>query len=98
MPSDGQHLSTLAEMQAFQQGKLHLDNAVGVGSGVLGKLMQWVAEHFEWLESRLLLQQGGGKWGAALRQAGEYLDEIEALLMQPRYLILLIAMTLAVIL
>ena len=98
MPSDGQHLSTLAEMQAFQQGKLHLDNAVGVGSGVLGKLMQWVAEHFEWLETRLLLQQGGGKSGVALRQAGEYLDEIEALLMQPRYLILLIAMTLAVIL
>ena len=85
-------------MYQIQQGKLHLDNAVGVGSGVLGKLMQWVAEHFEWLETRLLLQQGGGKSGVALRQAGEYLDEIEALLMQPRYLMLLIAMTLAVIL
>lgn len=98
MPSDGRHLSTLAEVQAFHQGKLHLDTAVGVGSGVLGKLMQWIAEHFEWLEARLLLQHKGGKSSAIVRQAGDYLDEIESLLMQPRYLILLIAMTLAVIL
>ncbi len=91
-------LSTLAEMQAFQQGKLRLESSIGTGSGLLGKFMQWVAEHFEWLEDRLLLKKGGGKLGKRLRQLGEHLDLIEELLAQPRYLILLIAATLAVIL
>jgi hypothetical protein len=60
--------------------------------------MQWVAERFEWLEDRLLLQKGGGKLAHYLQQLGEYLDLVEELLTQPRYLILLIAATLAVIL
>jgi len=57
-----------------------------------------VAEQFEWLEDRLLLQKGGGKLGKRLQQLGEHLDLVEELLAQPRYLILLIAATLAVIL
>ncbi len=98
MPSHTNMLSTLVEMQAFQQGKLRLDSSIGTGSGVFGKLMQWVAERFEWLEDRLLLQKGGGKLGKRLRQLGIHLDLIEELLAQPRYLIVLIAATLAVIL
>jgi NADH:ubiquinone oxidoreductase subunit 5 (subunit L)/multisubunit Na+/H+ antiporter MnhA subunit len=97
-PSHSNMLSTLAEMQAFQQGKLRLESTVGKGSGLFGKFMQWVAEHFEWLEERLLLQKGGGNLGEKLRQLGEYLDFLEELLAQPRYLILLIASTLVVIL
>lgn len=97
-PSHSNMLSTLAEMQDFQQGKLRLESGIGTGSGLLGKLMQWVAERFEWLEDRLLLQKGGGKLGHYLQQLGEYLDLVEELLTQPRYLILLIAATLAVIL
>jgi NADH:ubiquinone oxidoreductase subunit 5 (subunit L)/multisubunit Na+/H+ antiporter MnhA subunit len=79
-------------------GTASRENGLGTGSGVLGHLMQWVAEHFEWLEDRLLLQKGGGKLGKRLQQLGEHLDLVEELLAQPRYLILLIAATLAVIL
>jgi hypothetical protein len=73
-------------------------SSVGTASGVLGHFMQWVAEQMEWLEDRLLLQKGGGKLAENLRQFGGYLDLIEELLAQPRYLVLLIAVTLAVIL
>lgn len=97
-PSHSNMLSTLADMQAYQQGTLRLESGIGKGSGVLGKLMQWVAEQFEWLEDRLLLKKGGGKLTHDLQHIGNHLDLIEELLSQPRYLILLIAITLAVIL
>lgn len=97
-PSHSNMLSTLAEMQAFQQGKLRMESGIGTASGIFGRLLQWAAEQLEWLEDRLLLQKGGGKLGENLRQVGGYLDLIEELLGQPRYLVLLIAVTLAVIL
>lgn len=90
-------ISTLADMQAMQQGRMRVESSIGVGSGVLGKLMQWVAERLEWFENRLLLQQGGGKAKATLDVLGRYLDRIERLLTQPRYLVLLIVATLVVI-
>ena len=90
-------ISTLAEMQALQQGTLRLENSVGVGSGVFGKAMQGIAEPLEWLENRLLLQQDGGKAKQRLDKLGGYLDRIERLLTQPRYLMLLVTVTLVVI-
>jgi NADH:ubiquinone oxidoreductase subunit 2 (subunit N) len=90
-------ISTLAEMQAFQQGKLRLEKGVGVGSGVLGKPTQWLAEQLEGFENRLLLQQDGGKAKHMLEKLGSYLDRIDRLLTQPRYLVLLVAVTLVVI-
>ncbi|MBU0655772.1 MAG: hypothetical protein KJ914_11690 [Gammaproteobacteria bacterium] len=97
-PSHSNMLSTLAEMQAFQQGKLRLESGVGTGSGLLGKLTQWAAEQLQALEDRLLLQKDEGKMMGYLRRIGVYLDLAEELLTQPRYLVLLIAATLAVIL
>ncbi|MFN3786486.1 MAG: proton-conducting transporter membrane subunit, partial [Thiothrix sp.] len=97
-PSHSNMLTTLAELQAFQQGKLRLESSIGKGSGLLGKLMQWVAEQMEWLEDRLLLKHGGGKFAQRLQQLGTNLDLVEDLLSQPRYLMVLIAATLAVIL
>lgn len=96
-PSHHGGISTLADMQALQQGKLRLESSIGRGSGLLGKLMQWAAEQLEWLEERLLLQQQGGNATAMLSRLGRYLDRIERLLNQPRYLVLLIAATLVVI-
>jgi NADH:ubiquinone oxidoreductase subunit 2 (subunit N) len=90
-------ISSLAEMQALQQGTLRLESSIGVGSGLFGKLMQWAAEQLEWLEQRLLLQQDGGKAKETLEVLGRYLDRIDRLLTQPRYLVLLVAVTLVVI-
>lgn len=97
-PSHSNMLTTLAEMQAFQEGRLRLESSVGAGSGVPGKLMQWTAEQLQGLEDRLLLQKGGGKLSDYLRRMGVYLDLADELLTQPRYLVLLIAATLVVIL
>jgi NADH:ubiquinone oxidoreductase subunit 5 (subunit L)/multisubunit Na+/H+ antiporter MnhA subunit len=96
-PSHHSGISSLAEMQALQQGQLRLESSIGIGSGLFGKLMQWVAEQLEWLENRLLLQQGGGKAQQGLALLGHYLDRIERLLNQPRYLVLLVVVTLVVI-
>ena len=96
-PSHNAGISSLAQMQALQQGTHRLEQQVGVGSGVLGKLMQSIAEHMEWLEQHLLMQHEGGRANRALDTLGRYLDRIERLLIQPRYLVLLVAITLVVI-
>lgn len=96
-PSLSSNISSLADMQALQQGRLRLETQVGVGSGALGKLMQAVAEQLEWLEQKLLFQQQGGKATRTLDILGHYLDRIDRLLTQPRYLVLLVAVTLVVI-
>jgi NADH:ubiquinone oxidoreductase subunit 5 (subunit L)/multisubunit Na+/H+ antiporter MnhA subunit len=90
-------ISTLADMQAMQQGQKRLESRIGTGSGLLGNLMQWVAEQLEWFEQRLLLQQGGGKAKTLLDALSRYQDRIERLLTQPRYLVLLVVVTLVVI-
>ncbi|MGB3915946.1 MAG: proton-conducting transporter membrane subunit [Thiothrix litoralis] len=96
-PGTHSSIETLADMQALQQGRLRVESSIGVGSGVFGKLMQWVAEHLEWFENRLLLQQDGGKAKTLLDRLGHYIDRVERLLTQPRYLVLLIMATLVVI-
>ncbi|MBJ6608759.1 MAG: hypothetical protein JG718_00185 [Candidatus Thiothrix moscowensis] len=90
-------ISTLADMQAMQQGQQRLESGIGTGSGLLGKLMQWVAEQLEWFEQRLLLQRGAGQAQALLAALSRYQDRIERLLSQPRYLVLLVVVTLVVI-
>jgi len=96
-PGHHSGIATLADMQAMQQGRLRVESSIGIGSGLFGKLMQWIAERLEWFEQRLLLQQGGGKAKSILDTLGRYLDKIERLLTQPRYLVLLILATLVVI-
>ncbi|OQX00648.1 MAG: hypothetical protein BWK73_47970, partial [Thiothrix lacustris] len=96
-PNPHSSMATLADMQAMQQGRMRVESSIGIGSGLFGKLMQWVAERLEWFEHRLLLQSGGGKAKTTLDTLGRYLDRIERLLTQPRYLVLLIAATLVVI-
>ncbi|WGZ94645.1 MAG: proton-conducting transporter membrane subunit [Candidatus Thiothrix putei] len=96
-PGHHSGIATLADMQAMQQGRLRVESSIGTGSGLFGKLMQWIAERLEWFEQRLLLQQGGGKAKSIRDTLGRYLDKIERLLTQPRYLVLLILATLVVI-
>ncbi|MEN9503912.1 MAG: hypothetical protein RI964_3197 [Pseudomonadota bacterium] len=88
---------SLAEMQAVQRGQLHLQTDIGVGTGILGKTMQWLAQQCEALEQHLVLQSNGGKAKVGWDWVGRYLDRAEHLLKQPRYLVLLVAVTLVVI-
>lgn len=68
------------------------------GHGMAGAFLVWVAELLHRFESRLVMRQGTGPLVRALRRAGEYLLVFEALLERPRYLILLVLATFAIIL
>jgi NADH:ubiquinone oxidoreductase subunit 5 (subunit L)/multisubunit Na+/H+ antiporter MnhA subunit len=74
------------------------DEAVVKGRGLAGALLMWLAERLGQFEQRLLLQGGGGKLGAGIQRLGEWLQWVENLLGQPRYLLLMLMATLVVIL
>lgn len=97
-PSQVNMLSTLAQMQALQTGNLQLTSQVGVGSGIFGKLMQRVAEMLEWFEERLVLKSSSDGVGRLATVLGQYAALIEHYLRQPRYMLVLIAATMVVVL
>lgn len=68
------------------------------GRGLAGRTLAWIADHLDRFEHHLVLQGAGGKLGAGLHRLGQMFKQIENLLEQPRYLLLLVMVTLAVIL
>lgn len=97
-PSHVNMLSTLAQMQALQSDSLQLSSQVGVGSGFFGKLMQRLAEMLEWFEERLVLKSSSDGLGRLATVLGRYAELIEGYLRQPRYMLVLIAATMVVVL
>lgn len=73
-------------------------DAVVKGHGVAGRLMEAVADRLARLEQHFLFQGPGGPLAEVLTRIGHYLQAVEALLERPRYLLLLIMATFAVIL
>jgi hypothetical protein len=71
---------------------------VGVGSGVFGKLMQRIAEMLEWFEERLVLKSSSEGIGRLATVLGRYASLMEHYLQQPRYMLVLVAATLVVVL
>ena len=67
------------------------------GHGLAGRALFAFANRLQALENRLLLGDGG-TLGRHLRQIGHYADAVEALLEQPRYLMLMVMATFVVIL
>lgn len=70
---------------------------VGQGQGVVGQLMESLARALHWFEEHLILKGGGEGLIAGIQHVGKYMQQVETLLSQPRYLILLIAATFVVI-
>lgn len=97
-PSHVNMLSTLAQMQALQSGHLQLNSQVGIGSGMFGKLLQRVAEMMEWFEERLVLKSSSDGLAGLATVLGQRAELIETYLRQPRYMLVLIAATLMVVL
>ena len=88
---------SLAEMQAVQRGESRLQTDIGVGTGLFGKTLQGLAQQCEALEQHLVLHSHSDHAKAGWDWLGRYLDRAEHLLKQPRYLVLLVAVTLVVI-
>lgn len=73
-------------------------SSVGHGQGVAGRFMEVLARGLQWFEEHLILRGGGESLIAGIQRLGKYMQQVEILLGQPRYLILLIAATFVVIL
>jgi hypothetical protein len=68
------------------------------GRGAAGAALEAAAVRLARLETHLVLQGPGGRLARVLARAGEYLEAVDLLLQRPRYLLLLIMATFAVIL
>ncbi|HIP52428.1 MAG TPA: hypothetical protein EYH03_00250 [Chromatiales bacterium] len=99
VPAQASAVSSLAEWEERRLGLVRTEESdIGRGQGVLGVLMEKLAEAFHWFEEHLVLQSEGQLLQNLSRHVGRYLLQIEELLTQPRYLLLLIMATIVVIL
>ncbi|MCU0836084.1 MAG: hypothetical protein MUC77_16885 [Chromatiaceae bacterium] len=96
LPEQGSGVHSLARWEEARLGRAAPRHRYG--PGVLGALMDSLSTALHWFEQRMVLQSGGGGLRRMVRVLGGYLQEVEALLSQPRYLVLLILATLVVIL
>lgn len=84
--------------QARTSALMESGDTVVRGHGVAGALLAWAAGHLDRFESRLILQEGGGRLNVVLKGLGRLFQAVEALLERPRYLLLLVMATFVVIL
>ena len=90
VPSQASSISSLNQLETT--------STVGIAQGIVGSSMQWLASIFGWFEDQLVLKTGSDGLMKTLRHLGAYVSQIEALLNQPRYLLLLVIATFVVIL
>jgi NADH:ubiquinone oxidoreductase subunit 5 (subunit L)/multisubunit Na+/H+ antiporter MnhA subunit len=90
-------IGSLAEWETQRQAGA-AGQAPMQGHGAAGRLLVWVSDALAWLEERLVLQAGGASLKERLRAATRVLVQIDQLLAQPRYLLLMIMATFVVIL
>ncbi len=93
-------VSRLVGLPAKTRTSALLENAEIVvrGYGVAGALLEWVADHLDRFESRLILQESGSRINKTLTSLSAGFQSIEDLLEHPRYLLLVVMATLVVIL
>ncbi len=97
LPTQISAISSLSQWEARRKGDAPIESDIGRGSGVAGRLMEWVAGLLYWFEEHMVLKGGGEGLKEAIQCIGVYVQLIERLLSQPRYLLLVIMATFAVI-
>ena len=98
LPTQANVISTVAHWEAHKQGQTLIESDIGRGRGMMGRTMEWLASLLYWFEEHLILQSGTGSQLDRLKNTSKYLEKIEQLLSQPRYLLLVILITFIVIL
>nr|MBP6260963.1 hypothetical protein [Chromatiaceae bacterium] len=81
-----------------EEGWLTAEETIVRGRGLLGRTLERVANALFWFEQRLVLRGGGQGLLEAIRRLGDQANQVEDLLARPRYLVLMILATFAVIL
>ena len=97
LPTGASALSSLAQYEEKAAGGTGRGSDVGRGSGVAGRMLEWIARKLHWFEEHLVLKGGGEGLKEGIERIGRYALLVERLLSQPRYLLLLIMATFAVI-
>ena len=90
LPTQASTITTLDQAEST--------NRVGKGQGMAGKAMQWLASILGWFEDHLVLKGDSSGLPKLIHHLGTYVLQIEQLLSQPRYLLILIITTFVVIL
>lgn len=98
LPGQALELSSLGTSLDGGEGWLRAEQMVVHGRGLLGRTLEGVANALFWFEQRLVLRGGGQGLLETIRRLGDQANQIEELLARPRYLVLMILATLAVIL
>lgn len=98
MPAQSRAVQSLHQVQQLQQGEPLGQASTAVGSGVFGRVVEHLAIATQWLENRLVMTEGGERFFSLLEKVGQLLYRVEHFLAQPRYLLVLVAVTFVVIL
>ncbi|MBF0422692.1 MAG: hypothetical protein HQL73_06845 [Magnetococcales bacterium] len=99
LPAHANAISTLAQWQEQQSGSIPpMGYAVERSTGIAGRMIQGLASTLYAFEENMILKGGGSGLMEVLHIIGKRLMLIDSLLSQPRYLILMIAMTFVIIL
>ncbi|MGD8785097.1 MAG: proton-conducting transporter membrane subunit [Thioalkalispiraceae bacterium] len=98
LPSSVSALSSLAHWDAYHANRqAHISGDTGMigrGRGIAGKMIEWLARPLHWIENHLVLKTGEEGIEKSLKHLGHYFSTIDSLLSQPRYLWLIIFITL----
>ena len=102
LPEQTHSIASIADWESIKKSDSESESSgnkhhVSRARGFAGKLMQGLADMLFWFEEHLVLKGGGEGLLKLLDLIGHYLLQIEVLLSQPRYLILLIMATFVVI-
>ena len=90
-------VDTLQNRGVNHLNQTQLEKKLAQGTGVVGHLMYKITALLVWFEERFILRGSGEGMQSMLASLGAYLTQIDSLLSQPRYLLVLIMATFAVI-
>jgi len=97
IPSHANMVNTLSHWEARKQGKAQIEDTIGKGSGLFGSVLEWLGSTLQWLEERFILKGSGEGLLKTMDFAGKYLEVVDKLLTQPRYIFVLIIATFVVV-
>ncbi len=94
LPSQINAFTSLTDYEERRRGLTSKEDALPHGRGILGASMERIAIMLQWVEEQLVLKGSGEGLVNLLLNIGRYLHRIDELLSQPRYLWLIILVTL----
>jgi len=97
LPGQIDSISSLTDYEERKRGLVNPEVSLISGRGVLGTLMEKIANGLYWFEESLVLKGSGDGLISVLQKVGTYLIRIDYLFSRPRYLWLIILLTLLVV-